>query len=236
MNLSPYGKHRAVRQVMAGRGCNKNHLQREEVNISLPLSTQKVNMSRSAGHDNSGILAERSVRKYEVLDVLSISSSTISRLMEGVSAKIFSEMCKIQRETVNEMKKIATGVTESVSSEMLHCEGLFSMLSRSMNGVRGPRGSTKTSLSEWETKLNALTTDTDVVFNKEIIGWLLAYNSPITAVSVLLKHDKKDVESASLSAQTLIFSIQPGDKKFNYNGKIGTLHSEFIFTVIRNAF
>lgn len=44
------------------------------------------------------------------------------------------------------------------------------------------------------------------------------------------------VKKFSMSAKTLIFCLQPTDKKLQYLNDIGKLHSDFKFFVVRNAF
>ena len=180
--------------------------------------------------------AERSALQAEDLEVLHLSSATLSRILDGYGSKLVAEVNRMQRENAAEIRKIADGVLASLSSEMRHMEGIFTMITRGIGGTRSGKNGAKTSLTDWEQKLNSLTPDTDVIFNKEMLGMFLCYNKPIQATSIYRKKEGSDLARAALSAQTLLFSLQPGDKKYSYSGKVGGLHSEFKFTIVQNTF
>ena len=169
------------------------------------------------------------------LNMLSVSSATVTRFLEEFRSRMMSEFSVMQKENVCEMRRIGDAVTASVVSQMQHMEGLFSMISGGMTGMRAQKAG-KTKLTEWEQKLDALTSDVKLLFNKEVLARILCFNTIVKAASVYRGQEGDEVERAALSAQTLLFSLQVGEKKFSFSGKVGSLHSEFKFTIVQNSF
>ena len=183
--------------------------------------------------------AKRFVGDDMALDLITTSTATLSRIFDGLSRKISKDIEDMRRIHLSEIRRMGDSLNETMASEIRTIHGLYEMLTGVGKHAGRVPSSVTTSLRDWERKLDGLTPYTTVIFGKDLFSRVLSFNVPLKAVDTYQKYGKRgvtDVERCSLSAQTLLFRLQPADKKFQYLEDIGKLHSDFKFSVVRNAF
>ena len=169
--------------------------------------------------------------------MISMSSGITSKLFDDLWKRFSIEMDKMRMEHKADLKKLESSLSAALKSGITHIEGIIQLIVSSgmKSGVSG-KVRTKTSPTEWEHKLDALTPNVDIIFNSLVFSRVICYNAPLTVVRVYTHGSGEDVDRASEAVQALLFSKQPSEKKFKFAGGVGKLHSDFKFTVVQNAF
>ena len=178
---------------------------------------------------------------FQDLDVITSFSESLSRHLGVFKRNIEDNMSGLHREQLSEMRELHESFAGTIMSEIQDMKAVLdSPVSRSSRPSSGKVVS-KISIACWEKKLDDLTPHAKLIFNRDVFARILSYNFPVKARDVydsVLNTEgiSSHLLAASTAVHSLIFSLQPKEKKKHFSEGVGRLHSEFKYSVVQNVF